>query len=249
MGNRILYGLFLSVFIWLTSCMGDGSNSINYHRVGVIKESPLRCIYTADDKGNVFIVSSSDFENRTDVKDGDCCVVDFKTNFSDELGNGVYNAEIYKYDSVAVWPLRETLTDTASVLDKERLVTLDFDKSIYLEGRFFLQTQHVNHQADQKDIFDLSYDPMQKVEEDEEGQRIYNLYLRVTQEGGTGDSIRWINTSAFTIDKFLEGAKESESDMGLNYINFKINYPERFNADTTACVWGSTDIFTLRFTN
>ena len=66
--------------------MGDGSNSINYHRVGVIRENPMRCIYTADDQGNIFIVSSSEFENRTDLKDGDCCVVDFKTNFSEELG-------------------------------------------------------------------------------------------------------------------------------------------------------------------
>ena len=63
--------------------MGDGSNSINYHRVGVIRENPMRCIYTADDQGEIFIVSSSEFENRTDLKDGDCCVVDFKTNFSD----------------------------------------------------------------------------------------------------------------------------------------------------------------------
>lgn len=62
--------------------MGDGSNSINYHRVGVIRENPMRCIYTADDQGNIFIVSSSEFENRTDLKDGDCCVVDFKTNLA-----------------------------------------------------------------------------------------------------------------------------------------------------------------------
>ena len=194
--------------------MGDGSNSINYHRVGVIRENPMRCIYTADDQGNIFIVSASEFENRTDLKDGDCCVVDFKTNFSEELGNGVYNAEIYKYDSVAVWPLHETLTDTTVVLDKERLVTLDFKKSIYLEGRFFLQTQHVNHQVDQKDIFNLSYNPDQEVEEDSTGQ-----------------------------------AKAIESSEGQNVINFKINYAERYNADTTACVWGATDVFTLRFTN
>ena len=210
--------------------MGDGSNSINYHRVGVIRENPMRCIYTADDQGNIFIVSSSEFENRTDLKEGDCCVVDFKTNFSEELGNGVYNAEIYKYDSVAVWPL-------------------DFKKSIYLEGRFFLQTQHINHQVDQKDIFNLSYNPDQEVEKDDDGQRIYNLYLRVTQEGGTGDSTKWINTTAFTIDKFLDQAKAIESREGQNEINFKINYAERYNADTTACVWGATDVFTLRFTN
>ena len=51
--------------------MGDGSNSINYHRVGVIRENPMRCIYTADDLGNIFIVSSSEFENRKDLKEGD----------------------------------------------------------------------------------------------------------------------------------------------------------------------------------
>ena len=46
--------------------MGDGSNSINYHRVGVIRENPMRCIYTADDQGNIFIVSYSEFVNRSD---------------------------------------------------------------------------------------------------------------------------------------------------------------------------------------
>ena len=114
---------------------------------------------------------------------------------------------------------------------------------------FFLQTQHVNHQVDQKDIFNLSYNPDQEVEKDDDGQRIYNLYLRVTQEGGTGDSTKWINTTAFTIDKFLDQAKAIESSEGQNVINFKINYAERYNADTTACVWGATDVFTLRFTN
>ena len=77
------------------------------------------------------------------------------------------------------------------------------------------------------------------MEKDDDGQRIYNLYLRVTQEGGTGDSTKWINTTAFTIDKFLDQAKAIESREGQNEINFKINYAERYNADTTACVWGA----------
>ncbi len=249
MRKSVLYGLFVSLFLTMASCMGDGSNTINYHRVGVIRENPMRCIYTSDDQGNIFIVSSSEFENRTDLDDGDCCVVDFKTNFSEELAGGVYDAEIYKYDSVAVWPLHETLTDTAVILDNECLVTLDFAKSIYLEGRFFLQTQHTNHQEDQRDIFNLSYDSGREAEEDSTGQRVYNLYLRVTREGGTGDSSRWINTTAFAIDTFLDQAKTIESGAGQNTINFKINYAERYNADTTASVWGATDVFTLRFTN
>lgn len=81
------------------------------------------------------------------------------------------------------------------------------------------------------------------MEKDDDGQRIYNLYLRVTQEGGTGDSTKWINTTAFTIDKFLDQAKAIESREGQNEINFKINYAERYNADTTACVWGASPTY------
>lgn len=249
MTRQGLYGILLLTFVLLTSCMGDGSNSINYHRVGVVRENPMRCIYTSDEAGNIFVITSPEFENKTDVKDGDCCQVNFKTNFSEDLGGGVYKAEITRYDTVHVWPLHETLTDTSEVMTNERLVTLDFKKSLYLEGRFFLQTQHTNHQADQKDVFDLSYNPDQKVELDEDGQRIYNLYLRVVQEGGTGDSSRWINTTAFTIDRFLEQAKVTESKEGQDVVNFKVNYALRYNADTTACVWGATDIFTLQFRN
>lgn len=248
MTRRSLYGLLLLILAGLTSCMGDGSNAINYHRVGVVRENPMRCIYTCNDLGEVFVISSPDFENRTDVKDGDCCEVDFKTNFSEDLGGGVYNAEILKYDTVHVWPLYESLTDTSTVLPKERLVTLDFKKNIYLDGHFFMQSQHVNHQMDQSDIFNLSYDPDQTIEMGEEGERIYNLYLRITQEGGTGDSTRWIKTSAFTIDKFLDQAKAIESSEGQSAVNFKVNYALSFNADTTACVWGATDVFTLQFT-
>ena len=101
MEKRVICGLLASIGALMTACMGDGGNSINYHRVGVIRENPMRCIYTTDDKGNIYVVSSADFEQRTELKDGDCCEVDFKTNFKDELASGVYDADIFNYDSVA----------------------------------------------------------------------------------------------------------------------------------------------------
>lgn len=233
----------------LTACMGDGSGSINYHRVGVVRDTPSRCIYTTDAQGGIFRVSSADFEGRTDVRDGDCCAIDFKTNFANDLGGGVYEAEITRYDTIGVWPLKATLTDTSGILPNERMVTLDFKKSLYIEGRFFLQTEHTNHQADQQDLFDLSYDPDRPAEQDEQGERFYNLYLRVTRAGGTGDSSKWIKTSAFTIDEFLNRAKVAEQAAGYSRVSFRLHYPTGFNADTTGCVWGVTDLFTLRFTN
>ena len=41
--------------------MGDPAGTIHYHRLGVVKEQPIRCIQTMDDQGNLFLVSSADF--------------------------------------------------------------------------------------------------------------------------------------------------------------------------------------------
>lgn len=237
----------LAFWCGLTSCMGDGSGMINYYRVGVVRETPSKCIYTANESGQIFRIASPDFEARTDVKDGDCCAVWFRTNFSEQLGDGVYNAEISRYDSVPVWPIAETLTDTSKLWGAERIVSVDLSNGIYLEGRFFMQAKHTNHQVDQVDLFDLSYDASSDAVTDSTGRRIYEFYLRVAQEGGTGDSSTWTTTNAFVIEPFLSEAKQRESALGLDSIHFRINYPSRFNADTTGVIWSRTNLFSLGF--
>ena len=253
MRNYIILGFFVSWLLSLTACMGDGGNTIHYHRVGVVREQPMRCVYTTDDKGGIFIVSSPDFEQREELKDGDCCAIDFKTDFSEELGNGVYKAEIYKYDSVAVWPTQAIMTDTATVLKEEKLFKLHFMKTLYLDGHLFLQTEHQQHWMAQQETFHLTYDPQQEVEVGEEGMRIYNLFLRASQKYEPTDSlerpVRWLNTTAFQVSEFLEQAKAAEMAAGQNALNLKINYVDHFNADTTACTWTAGKVFTLRFTN
>lgn len=248
-GKDILFALAIILSVMMSSCMGDGENMVNFHRVGVVRDRPMRSIYTTDDKGNIFKISSSDFEKREDLKDGYCCQVDFKTNFMDEIGDGVYKADIFKYDSVAVWPLHAALTDTSSVINDERIISLDFDKSLYLDGYLFMQARHSIHQTDQKDIFNLSYNPAHGAWVADDGSRVYDLYLRISQEGGTGDSTNWISTTAFDIADFVRDVKSKESAAGVDEINLRVNYPSGFNADTTACVWSATDIFTLRFSN
>lgn len=231
----------------LTACMGDPAGTIHYHRLGVVQEQPIRSIQTMDDQGNLFVVSSADFENREELREGDCCAVDFKTNFVETMADGVYKSEIFAYDTIAVWPMRESLTDTTAILPDERFVTVDVGRSIYLAGRFFVQTTHTDHQADQQDLFDLSYDPAQVVEVDTLGQRCYNLFLRVRSLPGTGDSVKWIKTSAFLLEDFLRQVRPVEEALGESAIRFCLNYPVRFNTDTTAYIWGKTHPFTLRF--
>ena len=221
---------------------------INYHRVGVVRQTPIQCVYTSDSDGNIYVVSSSEFENREDLEDGDCCSVDFKTNFGDQLADGVYDADIFTYNTVDLYTLSDELTDTTVTIANERLVTPYILRTVYLEGRLFLQTQLKYHQEDQMDVMDLSYDPEAEAEEDEDGERFYNLYLRATQYGGTGDSSTYIKTTAFVIEDFLEQAKAREKQAGMEEVNLRIRYATGFNADTTECVWGSTDSFTLLFT-
>ena len=246
--NRKYIGRIIAVgCLGLTACIGDPAGTIHYHRLGVVKEHPIRSIQTMDDRGNLFVVSSADFENREELREGDCCAVDFKTNFVETLADGVYKSEIFAYDTVVVWPVRATLTDTTAILPDEQFVTVDFGRSIYLAGRFFVQTQHTNHQVDQQDLFDLSYDPAQVVEVDTLGQRRYNLFLRVRSLPGTGDSTKWIKTSAFKLEDFLRQVRPTEEALGASAIRFCLNYPLRYNADTTGYIWGKTDSFTLQF--
>ena len=247
MSIKSIWGIWVAGCIGLTACIGDPAGTIHYHRLGVVKEQPIRSIQTMDDRGNLFVVSSADFENREELREGDCCAVDFKTNFVETLADGVYKSEIFAYDTVSVWPVRESLTDTTVILPDEQFVTVDFGRSIYLAGRFFVQTQHTNHQADQQDLFDLSYDPAQEVEVDSLGQRCYNLFLRVRSLPGTGDSTKWIKTSAFKLEDFLRQVRPIEEDLGASEIRFCLNYPLRYNADTTAYIWGKTSAFALQF--
>lgn len=229
--------------IWLTSCMGDGANEITYNRLGVVQTQPWKCIFTSDG----YMISSSDFDSRQDVKEGDCCLVDYRTNFSEELGNGVYQAKILKYDSIIGWPLFPTLIDTALVLDGEQTITIQAGRTTYIQGHLFLFTQHNAHLTNQKDNFNLSYDPKQVVEADENGKRIYELFLRVTKEGGEepGQS-SLVLPNAFSIQKFIEEAGAAEKEVGQSELLFKVNYTQRFNEDTTACIWAA-DTVAIRF--
>lgn len=240
-------GWLSALLIGLTACIGDEAGTIYYYRWGVVQDQPMRCIHTVDDQGNSFVISSSDFENQAEWKAGDCCAVEFKTNFVGTLADGVYRAEILRLDTITVWPVQDQLTDTTQCLANEQFVTLHFGRSLYVADRFFVETQHANHQADQHDLFDLSYDPHQTVEVDSTGQRTYNLFLRVRSLPGTGDSTKWVKASAFRLDDFLRQVRPLETQQGQSTIRFRLNYPTALQADSTSLVWSKTEPFSLRF--
>lgn len=236
-----------ALLLGLTACIGDEAGTVHYYRWGVVEEQPMRSIHTVDGQGNHLRISSADFENQTEWKQGDCCAVEFKTNWVKTLVDGVYQADILRYDTISVWPVHNQLTDTSAVLPNERFVTPHFGRSCYMADRFFIEVQDAYHQADQQDLFDLSYDSEQTAEVDSAGRHIYNLFLRVRSLPGTGDSTKWVQTNAFRIDDFLQTVRPTEEALGDTEVRFSVNYPTGFEADSIALVWGKSSVFTLRF--
>lgn len=241
--------LILVVLLW-TSCMGEGGHLVRYSsRRAVVQESPWKSLYVTDDSiPEGYLISSSDLEGREELKAGDCCVVEYRVDFAEQYKDGVYAAEILRCDLLPKWYLSPQMTDTAAILVNEQFSTPIFTKGQYMKGRYFLDVQFKQHQDSRQDLVELSYNPKEVLQIGENGQRVYNLYLRAWKEG-IDDSTK-VNSkvvpTAFVIEDFMEETGRKEMELGNETLNFVINYPQRFNTDTTACIWAASDTVSIR---
>ena len=246
MRHSLLLLLMLCSLIGLFSCMKDEAGLVTYHRMGVVKDTPVKCIYTEDDSGHVHIITSPEILNGEGLKEGDCVMIDFTTNMSKQEGENVYRADIIQCDTLNVWPVYSSLTDTSKVLSGEHLFTIQVGYTQYLEGRLFVTTKHSVHQKDETDHFELSYDPQSSVSTETDGSRVYTLFLRMTRKAGVGDSASWVDVKAFNVDQFINDKGAVERSLGNSTMKIRFRYAQAFNSDTTSCVWNSSDVFTLR---
>lgn len=234
----------------LASCMGEGGNPVRYSsRMAVVQEVPWKSLYVTEELvPEGYLISSPDFETREDLKAGDCCLVEYKIDFSDQSKDGVYQAQITRCDPIDVWPVVRGLTDTASILVNEQFSTLAFPKSLYLKGRYFLEVQLKEHQDTRRDFIELSYDPAEVPAPAADGRRPYHLFLRAWRESAP-DTVRAYSRvvpSAFVLEDFVAEKAETEKQAGNTDLHFVISYPERFNTDTTGLIWAVTDTFSIR---
>lgn len=241
--------LILITFLW-TSCMGEGGHMVRYSsRRAVVQENPWKSLYVTDDSiPEGYLISSPELEGREDLKEGDCCVVEYKVDFAEQYKDGVYYAEILRCDTMPKWFLYPVMTDTTAILANEQFPALIFTKSRYMKGRYLLDVQFKTYQESRRNLLELSYNPKEELKIGENGVRVYNLYLRAWKEGqedSTTVSTRVVPT-AFVIEDFMEEAGSREKEMGNEALNFVINYPQRFNTDTTACIWALTDTVSIR---
>lgn len=243
-------GKIVAVFaicILLTSCMGESGNVVTFGvQPGVVQLQPEKviCIKGGD------LITYQGLDKQEDIKEGDCCLVDFKLNFSSKENENadVYTVEMLKYVPVEKLPLYPTLTDTSKVLTHEQVVTPNIKVGAYIGGEFFLYVQYHGYQENQEDSLSLSYNPEQKVVVDGEGLRIYDLYLRAFKiRSGEGGTSNITEPYAFTIKQFVNDAVEKEKEEGQSSVNFRLNYVQGFNNDTTRANWTTSDVYTLYF--
>lgn len=249
--NQLYKGLlgFISVVLF-TSCLGESGNMLRFSsRLAVVQEEPFKSLFVRDDSiPEGYLISSPALEGREELKEGDCCLVEYRLDYEAEQDRGVYPVEILSCDTIRTSPLLPVLTDTTRILDNEQFVTLSFDKSLYLKGRYFLQVQVKEHQETRQDLFDFSYDPDQSLMVGEDNVRVYHLYFRSYKDQAL-DTIRSSSLTlqnAFVMDDFVAKAGQTELENGVDSLCFVINYPRSFNTDTTGLIWTVTDTFAIR---
>lgn len=234
----------------LVSCLGGEGAGVRFSsRLAVVQEQPRLSLFVRDDSiPDGYLITSPAFEARTDLREGDCCLVEYRLDYGAEKEQGIYPVEIYSCDTIPKSPLVPVLTDTAHLLENEQIVSLSFRKSLYLKRRYFLQVQVREHQATRRDLFDLSYDPEQTVLPAADGRHVYRLYFRSRKDlpADTVQAGSLVVQNAFVMDDFVERIGAREQAAGSDSLHFFITYPRSFNTDTTGLIWESTDTFSIR---
>ena len=237
----------LAIGCSFSSCMGESGEWETYgSQAGVVHFIPEKVIQLRS--GNQ--ITSDDFQNQ-DVTEGDCCLVDFQINHSEQnrAEEGVYQVNMLNYQPVPDWPLLNYV-DTAVAHRNESFLDFEVDATLYVDGHLFLFPEYRKYYRSQRDSFWMSYDPNLPVVTDEmTGRRCFQLYLRSTtwriDYTDTVFTSSEITTQAFHIEEFVEKAKASGLITG-DSLNFQLVYPEYFlSEDSSSYYWRTSDIYTI----
>jgi hypothetical protein len=229
----------------MTSCLGDPATNFTINNAaGVIgtNSSGNKVIYV---KGGDAI-SSEDFQS-TSMANGDCVLFDYaidmasNENINNGEANGYLTATIYTntMSDVSKWETSSVLTDTAKVIPCEQTISTIQTRTAYIQDNLFIFTEMSKHSSASVDSFSLSFNPAQKLGDD----NVYNLYLRsVSLDTTIVGTSTMIVPVAFDIKSLVNSSAAHTTDNEA--LKFRINYLSSIGKDST-CVWKKTDVFTL----
>lgn len=254
MKKKGLYSVVAFCLLILTSCLGDPATNFTISNAcGVVVYEigyPEKQIYV---KGGDII--TSDAFQEVNVGDGDCILFDYSIDFSagENTNNGAENgfltATIYEntISEITKSALHQTLTDTTIVEKNELTLSALQSRYAFIHNKLFLFPEIKNHGVLQVDSFSLSYDSDKALSED----NVYNLYLRTVLLKTDADQTTntMIVPCAFDLQNLVKQAIGTTDNETEKEIKIRINYVKGFNKDTTACVWTSSDIYSIYASN
>lgn len=248
---------WLLLLLVLTSCMGESGDKMDFYRNGVLVTQPVQALYTTDGSEG-YIITSPEIEGLNDAKVGDCFEVEFRGNLTSQPADNLFRVKVKQLTSVPLWSLAKTNEEAPDTtrMENEQTITLSLNRTQYIEGRLFMPVELNNYLSEQVDHFILTYNPDKEptlkektaATEDEpaEVQRVYELYLRATKEGGPDTlAIKKIQSNAFLLESFVKEVGEIERAAGNNELYFRFNYAQRFTTDSTRVQWAQSGLFTI----
>lgn len=243
--NKMRYVTFVLYAILLLSCMGESGDIYTYgSQAGVVRLTPDKVISLRSG----IQITSSEFQNQA-VEEGDCCLVDYKVNFSssENENTSLYHVDILNYLPVKSWPLNDT-PDTTEIRSDESYPTVSIERGIYVDGYFFLYPGYKKYYYTQTDSFSISYDPLEEPILDRvTGLHYLQLYLRSTSNYEANDTVFTTSTvvpQAFHIQDFIDNAVQRGYISG-DSLNFRLVYPEYFLEESETYSWKYSDIYTI----
>lgn len=242
---KMRHAVFMLLAFLLSSCMGENGDIYTYgSQAGVVRLTPDKVISLRSGKQ----ITSSEFQDQP-VEDGDCCLVDYKVNYSSSENKdaALYKVDILNFLPVKSWPLNGT-PDTAAHRRDESYLTVSIKRGVYVDGYFFLYPEYKRYYHTQTDSFSISYDPHAEPVFDEATRRsCLLLYLRSTSSYDANDSVFTTSKAipqAFHIQEFVDNAVKKGYVSG-DSLNFRMAYPEYFSEENGTYSWKYSDIYTI----
>lgn len=234
----------VSVLVLLTSCLGDSGNSTqqSYGQFAVARMDSKSFKTVLDVYGYGPLYSPA---AELQVSAGSCYSIDYQIDLSSpENANAATNgylvaaiSNIHELDKGSAIP---QIADTTALIENEQTIDeLYMMIGGYINGYLLVGTKSKQLKKQQTD-FSLYYDMSQKVKENSNGERYYDVFIRAVKkvEGEGTTPSETVDYRVYELKRFIDHFLEQEKAANKKQVNFKFNYLKSINEkDSTDLKW------------
>lgn len=235
--------LVAATLVLFTSCLGDGNNTRNLTNQFAVARMDSKTFKTVLDINGLGAVYSPTAEPL--ITADQCYLVDLTIDFSSAENanaekNGYYQATIGNINEVTKGISIQQVADTTKLLTDEQPIS-ELVINNYLSG-YLLMAASFDQLKNQQNRWEIYFDPTQEPAEDKNGNRYYDLFIRVVKRvDGDGSSTKELIYRAFEVKNFIDKCIEKEKAASKNAVNLKFNYVQSIDtkADPATMKWAS----------